>query len=65
MTADLRERYENLERPNCDDITFFRYYRLKIQSLPWADHAIARNWLCYIDVLISTLHNLQVSIINS
>lgn len=61
-SLSVQQRYDQMDKPMCDDIAYYKYYRVKILSCPWSSQSDVREWICFIDRLISALENLQVSI---
>lgn len=65
LNGSLLQTFNTMDRPMCDDIAFFKAFRLKILSRPFATHTDTQRYLCYTDRIIATLTLLQVRLTSS
>ena len=54
-----------MDRPLCVDIAFYKAYRVKILSLPFANDTDTQRYLGYTDRVITALESIQVRVTNS
>ena len=62
LTGDLLQTYNNMDHPLCADIAFYKAYRVKILSLPFANDNDTQRFLCYTNRMITALEHIEVRI---
>lgn len=62
LNTTIQQRLDQMDRPMCDDIVYYKMYKAYISQTPWYSQTDAQRWVCYMNRIIHHLENLQVSL---